>query len=259
MNDAPLGRLTGDVTIRPTADELYDVLAEELSACVWRAVQERGVAHVALSGGSTPEPFYMRLIIDPRYRQIPWSSVHLWMVDERRMPEHHPQSNFRMIRESLADHLPQKRHQVHPMPVMQDDADDAYARDLAEWIPDGRLDFVLLGMGDDAHTASLFPRSPALDVNDRPVAINAGPTVTPPERVTLTYPMLNAARTVAVLVVGEQKHQALKQAERQLATQGPDPRNLPITGVRPTDGEMTWYLDAAAAGISTEPERIELA
>ncbi len=224
------------------------------------AVGHRGEFHLALSGGSTPEPFYMRLVTDPRYRTIPWEQTHLWIVDERRVPEDDDRYNFKMIRESLADHLPLRSRQRHPMPVLADDPAALYEAELRRVVDPNavipRLDFVVLGMGDDAHTASLFPHSPALAENKKLVAVNAGEHVTPPDRVTMTYPLLNAARRLAVLVTGAKKAATIQRVEEQLRATGPDPESLPITGIQPqaanpndpAAGTLTWYLDALAAG-----------
>jgi 6-phosphogluconolactonase/glucosamine-6-phosphate isomerase/deaminase len=105
-------------------------------------------------------------------------------------------------------------------------------------------------MGDDGHTASLFPHSPALEVTDRWVAVNAGPHVTPPDRLTMTFPLLNAARELAILVTGAKKASTIERVRRQLADHGPDPQSLPITGIDPAphSGELTWFLDPPAAG-----------
>lgn len=247
-------RLTGSVHIGKDTDLLYDDLAMAMLGVAAAAVKQRGVFHVALSGGSTPEPFYIRLVTDPRFRGLPWQDTHVWIVDERRVPEDHEKSNYKMIRETLIDHVPMRKRNAHPMPVMEADPAGAYERQLASEFnvkagdaTPPSLDFVLLGMGDDTHTASLFPGSPAIDEQRRWVAVNEGPKVTPPDRVTMTYPLLNAARHVAVLVTGAKKRLALGLVEKQLAV-GPDPRRYPITGVAPTSGQLTWYLDPAAAG-----------
>jgi len=230
-----------------------------LAAAV-EAVGKRGEFHVALSGGSTPEPFYMRLVTDPRYRAMPWERTHLWIVDERRVPEDDPRCNYRMIRETLADHVPLRTRQRHPMPVLADDPASLYEAELRRIVDPNakvpRLDFVLLGMGDDTHTASLFPHSPAIHEREKLVAVNAGEHVTPPDRVTMTFPLLNAARRLAVLVTGAKKAAALRRVESQLQTAGPDPVAVPITGIQPgtanvgdaLPGDLTWYLDAPAAG-----------
>jgi len=240
-----------DVHIGKDYHTLLDDLGMALTSAAARAVDERGAFHLALSGGSTPERFYMNLCVDPRFRDIPWSKTHLWIVDERRVPLDDEKSNYRMMRETLVDHLPVRRRQTHPVPVDEDDPAHAYeqalcaAFDEPDHIP--QLDFVLLGMGDDAHTASLFPHSPALRVHDKLIANNDGEHVTPPPRVTMTYPLLNAAREVAVLVTGEKKADALKRVADALATR-PNPDELPITGIDPDDGDLTWYLDPTAAG-----------
>lgn len=245
-------KLPGTTIVRPDTDALFDDLGDVLLAAATQAVRERGVFHLALSGGSTPEPFYMRLVTDPRYRTLPWRQTHVWIVDERRVPEESDKANIRMIRETLTDQADMKRSHVHAIPVLSGDPAAEYERTLrdvfgASGDEPPRLDFVLLGMGDDCHTASLFPNTDAIHVTDRWVVVNEGPNVTPPDRVTMTYPLLNAARQVAVLCVGAKKHAAL---QRVAALTKPDPLNIPISGIAPAhaDGDLAWYLDEAAAG-----------
>ena len=246
--------LTGTVHVAPSADQLYDDLAGLLMARSMGAAENRSVFHLALSGGSTPEPFYMRLVTDPRFRAIPWEKTHLWIVDERRVPDDDKRCNYRMICESLIDHVPLRARRCHPMPVLAADPAAAYEADLRRLVspiaPVPRLDFVLLGMGDDAHTASLFPNSPAVQERQQLVAVNEGPAVTPPDRLTMTFPLINAARWIAVLVTGVGKNPTLRRVEKQLQDGGPDPKAFPITGIEPVspDGKLTWYLDAEAAG-----------
>lgn len=251
-----MNNLPGSVHIAPNADRLYDDLGHMLLVTATGAVQSRGVFHLALSGGSTPEPFYMRLCIDPRFRLIPWAKTQLWQVDERRVPDDDDKRNMKMIRESLTEHIGIDPDQVHPMPVMENDPAFLYEKDLRgafglDGDVDGppRLDLILLGMGDDCHTASLFPRSTANDVDDRWIVVNEGEHVTPPDRVTMTFPLINAARHVGVLVVGAKKHEPLQRVSRQRAI-GPDRVNLPISAIDPAShggGNLTWYLDDAAA------------
>lgn len=245
----PPPRLTGDLHVADTADQLYDDLASVLMATAFRALEKRGGFQLALSGGKTPEPFYMRLMLDPRFRFIPWKDTHLWLVDERCVPLDDERSNFCMIRQILADQVPTPRRQVHDMPATEPDAAEQYEAALRTQLgDDGALDFVLLGMGDDGHTASLFPQSPALAQTERWVVPNEGPTVIPPPRLTMTYPLLNGAAEVAILVTGANKWPAIRRVDEQLRKNGPDPQHLPVTGIEPEDGELTWYLDAAAAG-----------
>jgi 6-phosphogluconolactonase len=168
------------------------------------------------------------------------------------VPDGDERSNVRMIREALTEHVPVRRRNVHAMAVMSDDPAGAYEAELRRVVgaasPDAapELDFVLLGMGGDAHTASLFPGSPVIGVRDRLVAVNDGPGVTPPARVTMTYPLLNAAREVAVLVTGANKAAALRRVAEQCRRHGPDPDAMPITGID-ADG-LTWYVDEEAVG-----------
>jgi len=249
----PLPNLPGVVHVARDKDQLLDDLASAVSGAATRAIDERGVFHLALSGGGTPEPFYMRLVIDPSLRSFPWEKTHVWIVDERRVPEDDERNNHRMIREAMLNHVPIKPAHDHPMPVLSDDPAgeyeaalrEAFAMQPADTAPP-RLDFVLLGMGGDAHTASLFPNSPALDEDKRWIAVNEGPTVTPPDRVTMTYPLLNAARELGVMLVGAGKHDTLTKINEQMAN-GPDIASMPITGIDPSDGSLTWYLDPAAA------------
>jgi len=256
--------LTGPVYVAENTDDLYDALASRLFQAAIDAVRQRGVFHLALSGGSTPEPFYIRLMIDSRYRALPWMHTHLWLVDERHVPLTDERSNWKMIRECIVEQVPTPKRQTHPAPVQSKDPAGDYESELkaafaayavpplATW-PEAeapRLDFVLLGMGDDCHTASLFPGSEAIDVNDRLIAMNAGDAVTPPPRITMTYRLLNAARDVAVLVTGEKKAAAIQRVQQAVIGEDDlDPHALPIVGVnpRPAGGKLTWYLDEAAA------------
>ena len=240
--------LPGQIVVEQTDDLLFDTLGHDLVESSLRAIRDRGVFHLALSGGSTPEPFYMRLCTDPRFRVIPWSQTHIWMVDERRVPADDDRLNFKMIKPVLIDHIPIRSRQVHPMPVLEPLAEDVYEAELRSVVPDGRLDFILLGMGDDGHTASLFPGSRSLSETDRWIAANDGPGVTPPARLTMTYPLINAGREVAVLATKAKKAQRLRSIHDMLASTGPDLQKYPITGVNPIEGSLTWYLDAPAAG-----------
>ena len=240
-------------------DTLLDDLAHEFMADALDAVRARGAFHVALSGGSTPEPFYVRLVTDPRYRNIPWEETHVWLADERRVPPDHEKANILMIRETLTDVVPIPDGNIHAVPTHMADPADAYEAELRKYVRDTsgrvgtgdedppRLDLVLLGMGDDCHTASLFPGSAALRVRDQLVANSAGEGVTPPPRVTLTYPMINAARQVAVLVTGAKKAAPLADAVAAIRTGKRNIERMPITGVAPASGELILFVDDEAA------------
>ena len=248
----PTPKLTGFVHVSPTPEDLLDIVAGDILNAALTAVGERGVFHLALSGGSTPEPLYVHLVIDPRYRNLPWAKTHIWIVDERRVPMTDAKSNARMIKETLVDHVPMKAKQFHVVQTEAENAAEIYEKELlaATGTPTGttpRLDYVLLGMGDDAHTASLFPGSAALNEMEKLIVANDGPAVTPPPRITMTYRLINAARAVGVLVVGAKKSPTIQRVAAQLATGKPDIQKLPITGIALDDGDLTWYLDVAAA------------
>lgn len=243
----PRPLLPGTVIVRASEDEWLDAVAADLVLHAKNCVRTFGDFHLALSGGKTPEPLYRRLMYDPLCRDFPWKRTHLWVVDERRVPMDDDRCNFKMIHETIVAHSDIPKEQVHPIRALEPDADDLYEAELREslaWREKGhdRLDFVLLGMGSDGHTASLFPRSPALDAPGRLVVVNAGPAVTPPDRVTMTFDLINAARFVAVLVSGSSKRDTIARVVRHT-----DPvHDLPILGVRPVGGELRWYLDLAA-------------
>ncbi|MBX3356545.1 MAG: 6-phosphogluconolactonase [Phycisphaeraceae bacterium] len=244
--------LPGGVFAANTPERLHERLAGDLIAHALNCVRQLGDFHLALSGGGTPLPFYERLMTDPNYRSMPWRRTHLWIVDERRVPFEDEKSNYRHIHEIIVEHSDIPADQVHPMLAMEEDAAARYERSLREalgWRERGqdRLDFVLLGMGDNGHTASLFPETEVLNERERWVGICDGPTVTPPPRVTMTYPLLNAARFIAVLVVGANKASMISR----VATGSDDYHALPIKGIHPVAGEMRWYLDRAACGDQT--------
>lgn len=278
----PRPKLPGTVVVRENADSLLDLAAIDMFLHAQSCVRTFGDFHLALSGGSTPLPLYVRLMIDPRFREFPWARTHLWIVDERRVPFDDERSNFRAINEILGDHSGIPQEQVHPIFAMADDADTAYERTLREvlgWRERGqdRLDYALLGMGADAHTASLFPNSPALikdlepasasdhsagsngaaraptPVGARLVRINSGPAVTPPDRVTMTLTLLNASRFVSVLVTGKTKRDTIARVESAHAAAADSPLTpatisaLPILGISPLAGELRWYLDFDAS------------
>lgn len=241
--------LPGRVAIAHEADEVIDKLAADLVIHATNCVRQFGDFHLALSGGSTPEPLYERLMYDPNYRSLPWRRTHLWIVDERCVPFDEEQSNYRMIRETIVDHADIPLEQVHPIPATSDTADAEYEKELREalgWRERGqdRLDFVLLGMGRDGHTASLFPHTEPLHEQERLVRLNFAEHATQHERVTLTFPAINTARFVAVLVVGRDKAAMIDR----VASGEETAETLPIKGIDPVNGELRWYLDAPACG-----------
>jgi 6-phosphogluconolactonase len=237
--------LRGRLVIEASAELVAQRLAHDLIRALDQRIGEAGIVHLALSGGTSPQGLYQLLATGARDAAIDWAHTHLWLVDERCVPEADPRLNFAMIRSALVDQVPIRPAQVHPMPVGLPDGDRRYEEDLRRALAVGRLDAAVLGMGPDGHTASLFPYSPALDERQRWVRFNDGEHVLPPRpRMTLTYPVLCAARFLAVLVTGASKHAALLAA-----AQAPDDLHAhPIVGIRPVqDSKLVWYLDRAAA------------
>ncbi|QOJ16836.1 MAG: 6-phosphogluconolactonase [Phycisphaeraceae bacterium] len=248
-------RLPGasDVIVCEDVDAVIDRIAAEMVVQGLECVRRFGDFHLALSGGRTPEPLYQRLMYDPACRALPWRRTHLWLVDERLVPHDHAESNYRMIRETIVDHADIPPEQVHPISTCSPACDEEYERELREhlmWREKGqdRLDFVLLGMGADGHTASLFPYSDAVNEDARLVRLNRGGQTPSPGRVTMTYPLLNSARYVAVMVTGFSKAETI----RRVASARDTVQELPILGVRPTGGDLVWYLDREAAGLGLQ-------
>lgn len=242
--------LPGEVLAVETVDEVIDKIAADLVVHAENCVREFGDFHLALSGGSTPQPLYERLMYDPNYRRLPWRRTHLWIVDERGVPFDDPACNFRAIDETIVEHADIPREQVHPMYAMSETGDVDYERELREtlaWREKGqdRLDFVLLGMGPDGHTASLFPHTEPLSERGRLVRFNMARNATPAQRLTMTYPILNSARFVAIMVTGHAKAATLQR----VCEVDTDRDELPIKGVEPSSGELKWYLDAEACGV----------
>lgn len=204
-----------------------------------KAIADRGSCAVCLSGGKTPEPVYRALAAGS---SVEWGRVDVYFGDERAVPPDHPQSNYRMVYSALLSRVPVPARQIHRMEAERPDR-DASAREYERALP-GRLDVLLLGMGSDGHTASLFPGSAALDERYRLVVPVVGPTP-PAERLTITAPVIEAARRVAVLAVG-----AGKAGPVALALTGPiSPKEIPVQLAR----AGCWFLDRAAA--ARLPER----
>jgi 6-phosphogluconolactonase len=227
-------------------DELNQAALDFTRELLAASRDDTGEVHIALAGGSTPHGLYRKLAED---RGIDWDGVHLWFGDERTVPPDHPDCNFCMVRDTLLVHIPVPEGRIHRMRGEIDPAKAAaeYETRLTRHIAtkrDGRpvLDLVLLGMGDDGHTASLFPNTDALQERERLAVENAVPQLDT-TRITLTYPVLNAARNVLFLVAGESKAQALAG----VVTGGESAP--PAACVRPVRGDLLWYVDHAAASL----------
>jgi 6-phosphogluconolactonase len=244
-NPAPQVRVCADLA------DLSRRAADAMARAIIDAVQTRGTCSVVLSGGSTPRPLY-RLLASQYRAGIPWAHVQLFWGDERYVPPEDPRSNYRMAREALLDDVPCPSGNIHPMPTHFPSADTAareYERTLrthfAEDSP--RFDVVLLGLGDDGHTASLFPGSLALAERTRWVVAAQAPG-DPRCRLTLTLPALVSAAAVHVLVAGAAKAKPL----RSVLEGAGDWIKYPAAGIRRGTGSVTWWADRDAAALVQE-------
>lgn len=244
----------GKVAVYPDAAAASRAGAESFAERARAAVEANGRFSVALSGGNTPYAMYAMLAEEPLRSRIPWESVHLFWGDDRCVPPAHPRSNFAMANEAFISRVPVPPENVHRMRGEIDPARAAeeYERELADYfgstVP--RFDLIHLGMGDDAHTASLFPFDEAvLRERERHVCVALFRELGE-HRLTLTLPVLNAAARVEFLILDGEKAQVV----RSVVHGALDPFRLPAQLVRPRAGEVVWLLSRDAAQRSSPTE-----
>ncbi len=211
------------------------------------AVDDRGAFSVALSGGSTPRRVYELLAGDEYRERVDWRGVHVFFGDERAVPADHAESNYRMASEALLSRVPLSPENVHRIEGLGDAAANAsdYESVMRGFFGDAdwpRFDLVMLGMGDDGHTASLFPGTAALSER-RAWAVANWVEKFGAWRITLSAPAINAARSVLFLVTGAAKAERLQEVLKG----GRDPSRLPSQLISPRDGTLEWFVDRAAA------------
>ena len=238
------------VEIFKDADELAQQAAQLILTQSQLAVARNNFFTIALSGGSTPKRLY-ELLADPTQQfrsQLPWDRIHFFWTDERHVPPDHPDSNYRMVFEAMLARAPVPSTNIHRMLGEKANASEAandYESQLRNFfhphageLP--RLDFVLLGLGPDGHTASLFPDSEVLQETQRWVA---APWIAKLNsyRLTMTLPVLNTASTVVFLVSGSEKAEVLREV-----LEG-EPDRFPAQRINPTNGVLSWLVDADAA------------
>ena len=236
------------IAIHPDLDTISQQAAAYITRIAREAIVTRGRFTLALSGGNTPKMLYSLLASEPYSSQIDWQLVDIFWSDERCVPPDDPESNYRMAQEVLLSRISIPVPQVHRMPADRADREAAsldYTRDMqrvfgTNGVPD--FDLLQLGMGPEAHTASLFPHQPSLHETQRLVMPVTVPKP-PPDRLTFTPPILNAAHHVLFLVTGADKADAL----RAVIEGPPNPDEYPAQIVRPTNGEVTWMVDSAIA------------
>ena len=222
----------------PGPPELAEAAALWTAERITGAVTARRACYLALAGGETPRGCYERLARPPYRESLPWGSVFVYWSDERQVPLDDPASNYAMAKAALLDHVPIPPEQVFPLvadptPTLRRVPADAGGRP--------RFDVIHLGLGDDGHTASLFPGSPVLQEVRALAAVVHNAPKPPPERLTFTLPLINAARAVLFMVQGASKREALARVRRG------DP-DVPASHVQPVDGELQFLVDRAAMG-----------
>jgi 6-phosphogluconolactonase len=235
-----------DLRVFPDLNEMSLRAAQATVGTINDVVRATGKCSLVLSGGNTPRALYGLLASQFRDR-IPWEHVHVFWGDERYVPADDPQSNYRMARQTLLDHVACPAANVHPM-LTHFATPDLAARDYEATLKNcfqgdwPRFDLVLLGLGNDGHTASLFPGSPALEESTRWVIAVQAPA-DPRSRLTLTLPVLNRAGTAYFIVAGPSKAPALHHALSRTA----DSNMYPAAGVRLDKGTVVWWVDRDAA------------
>lgn len=236
-----------NILIFDTAEEVARAAADRFVEITREAIEKQGQMSVALAGGSTPKRVYELLASDDYIGLVPWPKVHLFFGDERCVPSDHPDSNYRMANEAMISRVPIPKQNVHMIVGRGDAAGNArlYEDELASFFGDERwprFDLVMLGMGDDGHTASLFPGTDALRENKAWVTSNWVEKFNT-FRITLTAPAINHAAHIMFIVTGAGKAQRLPEVLRGAY----DPERLPSQLIRPENGTLEWFVDRAAA------------
>lgn len=237
----------------PDSDSLAERAAQHFAEMIWETVASRGRARIAISGGSTPQKTFQKLA-DPSLpwrARVPWENLDLFWVDERTVGPDAADSNFRMTREALLDHVALKPSQIHRIEgeLEPQVAAARYESELRntfrlEGAEFPRFDLIALGMGNDGHTASLFPGTEAIHAVGQLAVANHVPQMNT-WRITLTWPVINHASSVFFLIGGADKAEVLKEV-----LMGPnDPERLPSQLIWPSSGILTLILDKAAAAL----------
>jgi 6-phosphogluconolactonase len=236
---------TRQVYILPNLPELIESATARTIEILKAAIHDRNIATIALSGGSTPKPLYQAIA----QADLDWTKLHIFWGDERYVPSDHPDSNENMARQAWLNQVPLPSTNIHAVPTdLSDPADSALQYEATLHAVFGTagtsagnlpaFDLILLGIGDDGHTASLFPHTPALEVRDRLTTV--GEKSGQP-RITFTYPLINNAHNVLFLLAGASKQPALQQIFSPEA----DPKQYPAHAIRPK-GNLIWMMDQSA-------------
>jgi len=243
--------MKADIEVVKDKEALGRTAAETIVRRMNETLKTRDFSAVALSGGSTPKSIYTLLATDSTFREkVPWGETHFFWGDERHVPPDHPESNYRMTYDAMLSRVSIPPENVHRVPAEYPDADRAakeYEQELliSFGLSEGQLpqfSCVLLGMGPDGHTASLFPGTTALKEKERLVVSNWVEKFRT-FRITMTLPVLNNADVIIFLVSGGEKAEMLREVLEEDAKADPLPSQL----IKPTHGKLVWLVDEAAA------------
>ena len=241
--------MTAEIKIFPQPDKLAEAVAVELKKASKQANDAGRLFNLVLAGGSTPRAVYQVLARPEFKKSISWKCVHFFWGDERCMPPDHADSNYRMARETLLEPLPIPEENIHRIRGENDPEAEAarYAGEIQSNLqqPSGeipRFDWILLGLGTDGHTASLFPGVESIEDRSGLCAVSIQPQ-SGQKRITLTSRILNQAKRVSFIVTGEGKAQVVAEILNEL----PDSQNYPAAQVHPEQGTLEWFLDSEAA------------
>lgn len=233
--------IPGDLpaTIQYSVDQFLSIAAT--------AIERKGVFTVALSGGSTPKAIYERLAAKENRKRIDWSKVQLFWSDERYVPHDHPESNYLMAMEAGFSKLPIPSQNIFPIPIIDEAWDESakiYEELILMNIPSKQFDLVMLGMGEDGHTASLFPKTHGLHPNKRLVIANYIPQKDC-WRITLTFDCINSAHHISIYALGKSKASMIKR----VLNNPYDPDTLPVQRIGTDSHKALWILDKDAASL----------
>ncbi len=243
------------VWIHNSVEDLNNAASESIAEILTQAVHLRGTANIGLSGGSSPIGVYEALAQNQSHYSVPWSEVHFFWGDERCVPPEYSDSNYRQAFDNFLSKIPASAENIHRIKgeLSPQDAVSDYIHVLSNFAkgktPWPVFDIALMGMGEDGHTASLFPGriSPGEDVSPV-IQVNASCQDRPAARVTLTPMVFNASRNVIFLIVGEAKARMLQIA----LSDHLDPENIPVQRIQPAQGNIIWHVDSSAAKLIRE-------
>ncbi|XP_067229974.1 GDH/6PGL endoplasmic bifunctional protein isoform X2 [Chanodichthys erythropterus] len=238
------GKYRSSEMVSAWAQELVDRLASDLLLAAEEAIHEEGQFHLALSGGSSPVALLRALALN--LYTFPWRNTHIWQVDERCVPHTESGSNFRSIHDLLLQHIRIPYFNIHPMPVHltqrlcveEDGGPTLYEKEIKKHVNASSFHYILLGVGHDGHTASLFQDTKLESDEERLVTLTESP-IKPHQRMSLTFTAINRARRVGVLIMGKNKHELVSQLSRIKG----ESSKYPITKVQPKSGTLIWYID----------------